>query len=175
MPRAGLYWRGSLRRACLQTSRERGPGRTRRGAAARRLAALWGTQPHALAARWGRRGDGGSDHRHRHRRDSYMRLGKRSPGYADFPDWTVRSRRPNYYFGDSRVCPARAQGGRDPCGVSHSRADLTHSCANYQMVQPPSTRRSTPVMKLAASLNKKTAGPTISSGLALRPIGVSLA
>ena len=42
----------------------------------------------------------------------------------------------------------------------------------YQQQKPPSTRRSTPVTKLAASDRRKTAGPTISSTLAMRCIGV---
>jgi hypothetical protein len=43
----------------------------------------------------------------------------------------------------------------------------------YQQVKPPSTSRSTPVQKLAASLSRKMAGPTSSSTVAIRPSGVS--
>lgn len=42
----------------------------------------------------------------------------------------------------------------------------------YQQQKPPSTRRSTPVQYEEASLARKIAGPTISSTLAIRPIGV---
>lgn len=42
----------------------------------------------------------------------------------------------------------------------------------YQQQKPPSTRRSTPVTKLAASDSRKTAGPTISLTSAIRCIGV---
>ncbi len=45
--------------------------------------------------------------------------------------------------------------------------------AAHQHSNPPSTRRSTPVMKDAAGLSRKIAGPTISSTVAIRPIGVS--
>ena len=44
--------------------------------------------------------------------------------------------------------------------------------ANHQAVRPPSTMRSCPVTKLAASLSRKMVGPTISSTAANRPIGV---
>src|SRR5215218_5195062 len=44
---------------------------------------------------------------------------------------------------------------------------------SHQQVKPPSTSRSTPVQKLAASLSRKTAGPTSSSTVAIRPSGVS--
>jgi aquaporin Z len=43
----------------------------------------------------------------------------------------------------------------------------------HQQTKPPSTMRSTPVQKEAAWLDKKTAGPTNSSTVAIRPIGVS--
>src|SRR5439155_21396323 len=45
----------------------------------------------------------------------------------------------------------------------------------YQMTWPPSTRRSTPVTNDAARLSKKMTGPTMSSGWAFLPRGVSLA
>ena len=45
----------------------------------------------------------------------------------------------------------------------------------HQHSKPPSTSRSTPVMNDAAGLSKKIAGPTISSIVAMRPIGVSAA
>ena len=45
--------------------------------------------------------------------------------------------------------------------------------ACHQHSKPPSTRRSTPVTKEAAELNRKMAGPTISSTVAMRPMGVS--
>ena len=45
--------------------------------------------------------------------------------------------------------------------------------SSHQQVKPPSTRRSTPVQKLAASLSRKTAGPTSSSTVAIRRSGVS--
>src|SRR4051794_274705 len=65
------------------------------------------------------------------------------------------------------------EGGDQRGGRSHER--LPHGClwCGYQQTNPPSTIRSTPVQKLAASLSKKTAGPTISAGSAIRPIGVS--
>ena len=43
----------------------------------------------------------------------------------------------------------------------------------YQQVKPPSTSRSTPVQKLAASLSRKIAGPTSSLTVAILPSGVS--
>jgi hypothetical protein len=43
----------------------------------------------------------------------------------------------------------------------------------HQQTKPPSTMRSTPVQKEAAWLDKKIAGPTNSSTVAIRPIGVS--
>ena len=45
----------------------------------------------------------------------------------------------------------------------------------YQHAKPPSTSRSTPVTKEAAGLSRKIAGPTISSTVAMRAIGVSAA
>ncbi len=45
----------------------------------------------------------------------------------------------------------------------------------YQMTWPPSTRRSTPVTNDAALLSRKMTGPTMSSGWAFLPRGVSLA
>ena len=42
----------------------------------------------------------------------------------------------------------------------------------HQQQKPPSTRRSTPVTKEAASERRKIAGPTISSTVPIRPIGV---
>ena len=47
--------------------------------------------------------------------------------------------------------------------------------AAHQHSKPPSTSRSTPVMNDAAGLNRKIAGPTISSTVAIRAIGVSAA
>ena len=47
--------------------------------------------------------------------------------------------------------------------------------AAHQHSKPPSTSRSTPVMNDAAGLNRKIAGPTISSTVAIRAIGVSSA
>jgi DNA-binding NarL/FixJ family response regulator len=44
---------------------------------------------------------------------------------------------------------------------------------HHQQVKPPSTSRSTPVQKLAASLSRKIAGPTSSLTVAIRPSGVS--
>ena len=55
-----------------------------------------------------------------------------------------------------------------PSGVGGGSRERAH-----QQVKPPSTRRSTPVQKLAASLSRKTAGPTSSSTRAIRPSGVS--
>ena len=43
----------------------------------------------------------------------------------------------------------------------------------HQHSKPPSTSRSTPVTNDAAGLNRKMAGPTISSTVAMRCIGVS--
>jgi hypothetical protein len=43
----------------------------------------------------------------------------------------------------------------------------------YQQTKPPSTIRSMPVTNDAARLARKTAGPIISSGMAMRAIGVS--
>jgi hypothetical protein len=43
----------------------------------------------------------------------------------------------------------------------------------HQQVKPPSTSRSTPVQKVAASLSRKMAGPTSSSTVAILPSGVS--
>jgi hypothetical protein len=43
----------------------------------------------------------------------------------------------------------------------------------YQQTKPPSTSRSIPVQNDEARLARKTAGPTISSTVAIRPIGVS--
>ncbi len=48
-----------------------------------------------------------------------------------------------------------------------------HSRFIHQQTNPPSTIRSTPVQKEAARLSKKTAGPTSSSTVAIRPSGVS--
>ena len=45
----------------------------------------------------------------------------------------------------------------------------------YQMTWPPSTRRSMPVTNDAAPLSRKMTGPTMSSGWAFLPRGVSLA
>ncbi len=45
----------------------------------------------------------------------------------------------------------------------------------YQMTWPPSTRRSMPVTNDAALLSRKMTGPTMSSGWAFLPRGVSLA
>lgn len=43
----------------------------------------------------------------------------------------------------------------------------------HQQLNPPSTTRSIPVTKLAADEARNTAGPTISSAVAIRCIGVS--
>ena len=45
--------------------------------------------------------------------------------------------------------------------------------SRHQQTNPPSTMRSIPVQKEAAWLERKTAGPTISSTVAIRPSGVS--
>ena len=42
---------------------------------------------------------------------------------------------------------------------------LMHLPISYQQTKPPSTMRSMPVTKLEARLARKTAGPTISSGV----------
>ena len=47
--------------------------------------------------------------------------------------------------------------------------------SGYQMTWPPLTRRSTPVTNAAARLSRKMTGPTMSSGWAFRPRGVSWA
>ena len=67
--------------------------------------------------------------------------------------------------------------GRHPAGPAapshHLQRGMRCAPARHQQTNPPSTIRSTPVQKLAASLSRKTAGPTISSGAAMRPSGVS--
>ena len=55
-----------------------------------------------------------------------------------------------------------------------TRLSCRHA-GGYQMTWPPSTRRSTPVTNDAALLSRKTTGPTMSSGWAFLPRGVSLA
>ena len=47
------------------------------------------------------------------------------------------------------------------------------SYSGHQQTKPPSTMRSMPVQKEAAWLERNTAGPTISSTVAMRPRGVS--
>ena len=70
----------------------------------------------------------------------------------------------------------RPPDGKSPCfGGITVRDSRSGAPGGYQMTWPPSTRRSTPVTNDAALLSRKMTGPTMSSGWAFRPRGVSLA
>jgi hypothetical protein len=80
------------------------------------------------------------------------------------------------------TCASAPAGARRSCAAGHLHRDGnggrngrsgTEWTVVHQQTKPPSTIRSTPVQKLAASLSRKTAGPTSSSTVAIRPSGVS--
>ena len=66
-------------------------------------------------------------------------------------------------------------GSRHVWGISRSSNPRSGTPTGYQMTWPPSTRRSTPVTNDAALLSRKMTGPTMSSGWAFLPRGVSWA
>ena len=86
-----------------------------------------------------------------------------------------RSGQPRNWRTPSRRSPHRSplDDRHGPAGRRRHDEPAPLGLCRHQQVNPPSTIRSTPVQKLAASLSRKMAGPTSSSTVAIRRSGVS--